>query len=393
MAFLAVVVVATPVWADRAAAEKLAKNAHDDAAFVACGQAFLDVYNHDPAAADNDEVLFDAARCFQSGKSISAALQADAMVIKSFPRSKVAAKAIRESGAMYEQIAMYDRAAERLEDYAKRYAGERDAGDALAEAIRLRAALGDAVKQIEDTKLWIRTFGAKRKAEAAAAQLALLSVYDGDDAIALLREYLREFAAVDPNLTIAAHVELADRLRAKACPVHAIDRLCVKVVVDRAPRCGAGTTSVVAVKRAASNREALAEYGAAIALAGTATTKEARHEQAMARLALADDDLEALIATALPHDLDFTRVDAEGCAELGRRGRAPRRGLAGDVARADVLRAAERRAQATAAGCLLRRAQGGRRSIPRPRDRTGVDLPRQVSRARGGTRLGRRVLA
>ena len=44
----------------------------------------------------------------------------------------------------------------KLEDYAKRYAGEKDAADLLSDAIRLRAALGDRAKQIADTNQWIR---------------------------------------------------------------------------------------------------------------------------------------------------------------------------------------------------------------------------------------------
>ena len=128
MAFLAMLAASHPAWADRAGAEKLAHQAEasdDPAGFVACGQAFLEVYNQDPEAVQNDEVLFDAARCFERGAAISAALQADAMVIKSFPSSKLASKATSRSGRMYERIAMYDRAADRFEAYAKRYGGER----------------------------------------------------------------------------------------------------------------------------------------------------------------------------------------------------------------------------------------------------------------------------
>jgi hypothetical protein len=209
---------------------------------------------------------------------------------------------------MYEQIAMYDRAADRFEEYAKRYAGEKDAGDRLADATRLRAALGDTAKQIQDTKLWIRTFGPKRPQEAAAAELSLVRVFAGDEAIAQLREFLHEFGGVDRDLTITAHADLADRLRAKACPVHAIDGLCVKIVVDRTPRCGTGTTSVVAVKRTAGNREALAEDREVLTF--TPTGPAARHAMAMAKLALADDELETLIATTFPRDLDSTRMES-----------------------------------------------------------------------------------
>lgn len=315
MGVLAVIALGHAAWADRAAAQRLAAEAdrtHDPATYVACGQAFLDIYNHDPEAKDADEVVFDAARCFQAGKSISAALQGDGLVIKSFPRSKLAAKSIALSGEMYAQIAMYDRAAERFEDYAKRYAGEKDAADFLTEAIRFRAALGDKPKQIEDTKEWIRMFGVKRRAEAAAADLSLVPVYDGDGAIAQLHEFLKDFATVDPNLTIAAHVDLADRLRAKSCPLRAAEQairgLCVKLVAVRGPHCGTGTTNVTAVTRTAQNHEAREEYAAAVALADRATEPAARHAQAMARLGLADDDLEAMLAMPFPRDVDMARL-------------------------------------------------------------------------------------
>jgi tetratricopeptide (TPR) repeat protein len=314
VALLALVLIGHPAWADRAAAEKLAnqaETAHDIGAFVACGQALLDVYNLHPEASDTDRILFDAASCFERGKSLAAALQADAILVKSFPSSRLAAPAILQSGKLFEQIVMYDRAAERFEEYATRYAGARDAVDVLADAIRLRAALGDSAKQISDTRLLSRTFGLNRPALAASTQLALLSVLDGDDAIALLRSYLKDHATVDAGQTIIAHVELADRLRAKSCSVHETDRLCVKLVVDRTPHCGTALTNVVAIKRTAANREALAEYRAAVALADGAKSPAARHAQAMARLALADDDLETLIASPMPRDLAFAHGDSK----------------------------------------------------------------------------------
>ena len=315
LALVTLIAIGHPAWADRAAAEQLAKEAertHDDAAFVRCGQAYLDLYGQDPGASDVDEILYNAARCFERGKAISAALQADTLIIKSFPRSKLKPKSLMRSGAMYEQIAFYDRAAAQFEEYAKVYLGEKDAGDALGDAIRLRAALGDIEKQMADTKLLLKMFGPKRPREAAAAQLALVPALAGDDAIAVLRSYLEDFANVDRNRTIVVHVELADRLRAKSCPVHGIDRLCVKVVVDRSPHCVAGA-SVVAVKRSAENREAVVEYLAAISMFEHAPDSEpaSRHAQAMARLALADDDLETMIGTPVPHDLDLDHKDGQ----------------------------------------------------------------------------------
>ena len=288
MAFLAALAASHPVWAD-------------------C-QAFLDAYNRDPGDAHNDQVLADAAACFEREKSISAALQVDGLLLKYYPNSKHAAAATRQTAELYERIAMYDRAADKLEDYARRFAGEKDAADLLADAIRLRQALGDRAKQIEDTKEWIRTFGVKHKAEGAAAKLSIVAVLDAEAALVQLRELARDAGTVAPDVALAAHLQLADRLRAKSCP-SAIDGLCVKVVAVRGPHCGDGTTNLVGVKRSAENREALAEYRATIALADTATEPAARHAGAMARLALADDELEAMLAEPFPRGLDLAKLD------------------------------------------------------------------------------------
>ena len=43
--------------------------------YVACGQAYLDIYNRNPEATENDEVLYNAGVCFEEGKSIGAAIQ------------------------------------------------------------------------------------------------------------------------------------------------------------------------------------------------------------------------------------------------------------------------------------------------------------------------------
>ena len=82
----------------------------------------------------------------------------------------------------------------------------------------------------------------------------------------------------------------------------------MKLVAVRGPHCGTGTTNVTAVTRTAQNHEAREEYAAAVALADRATEPAARHAQAMARLGLADDDLEAMLAMPFPRDVDMARL-------------------------------------------------------------------------------------
>ena len=133
----------------RLAAEQLfedAQRTHDEAKFVACGKAYLDLYNHDPAAPDGDEVLYNGAVCFQYARSVGSAITTYELILRTYPRSKLAGKALMPSGNAFLAIARVDDAAARFEDYAKRFAGEKDARDALENAITLRTALGDRAK-------------------------------------------------------------------------------------------------------------------------------------------------------------------------------------------------------------------------------------------------------
>ncbi|MCX5741778.1 MAG: hypothetical protein NT062_04670 [Proteobacteria bacterium] len=184
--------------ADRATADKLAKEAHatkDPTTAAACGQAYLDVYNQAPNDPTNDEVLQGAAVCFDEARSIGAALQAIELLRKYHPTSKFIAPMTLRSADLYARVAMHDRAAERFEEFAKKYAGDVDAPDALASAIQLRVAFGiDEDKAIADAALYARTFGAKRPTEAAHLMLDITDVVErkGPDAlVAHLQDYLR----------------------------------------------------------------------------------------------------------------------------------------------------------------------------------------------------------
>jgi tetratricopeptide (TPR) repeat protein len=145
----------------RKRAEKLettAKESKDFTQYVACGQAYLDIYNRNPEATENDEVLYNAGVCFEEGKSITAAITSFNLLQKYYPNSKITAKALARLGKAYGDIAFYDKASEKYEEYAKKYAGEKDAYDAMSDAVFFRKGIGDDAKAIEDTKYFIKTF-------------------------------------------------------------------------------------------------------------------------------------------------------------------------------------------------------------------------------------------
>lgn len=280
-------------------------------AFADSGTEYLDRYNADPTAVGADELLYNAGVAFENEHSVAAAIQAFALLDKQFPNSKLDAHALAHAGHLYANIAMYDRAAEKLELYAQRYAGEKDARDAASDAIYYRKAIGDRAKAIADTTYFIRTFGAKAPDRAADAAWSLGSFYEDDPAaaIARLRDYVKTFGAKGGAARVVmANAKIGQLLGKKSCRVVMVDGLCV---TSSAPKrsCGSGTThALTPVKRDEKTlKEAVAALTAAIAEFEKQHPEDpaARYSYAQAKLALADLDLETYLALGFPKDLDF----------------------------------------------------------------------------------------
>ena len=315
--------------------ETQAKKTNDYGTYVACGQAFFDIYNRNPEAPENDEVLYNAGVCFEEGKSISAAITAFNLLEKYYPSSKITAKAIARLGKAYGDIAYYDRASDKLEQYAKKYAGEKDAYDAMSDAVFYRKGLGDDAKAIENTKYFIKTFGPKKPQEAAAAMFSLNGVYekqgDGDMVIKHLREYIRAFGERGgADRLVIAYAKIGQVLWKQSCPVKEVDGSCIRVTRERAistkkakktkkgvaeqpTQCGPESKIKLAVIKRDERklRDALAAFGAASREYEKRQGKTggdeggARYYYGIAKIADADKDFEAYLDLKFPFGLDF----------------------------------------------------------------------------------------
>jgi tetratricopeptide (TPR) repeat protein len=225
-----------------------------------------------------------------------------------------AGKALIREAMEYVAIARLDEAAVRFEQYAARYAGEKDARDFLGNAITLRTALGDRARQIADAKLWLRMYAAKDPTGAADVTLTVVGAYDAPaDQVKALREYLATYGSKGGRDRLAlAFDRLGDALWAQSCPVKLVDGLCVKVVADKTPHCGPATTRLEAVPRTVLRADALTAYEQVAKVVEEAglTDPASLHAAAMARLARADDLLEALIARPFPTTLDMKSFEA-----------------------------------------------------------------------------------
>ena len=318
-------------------AEKLeadAKASKDFAKYVQCGQAYLDIYNRDPESKENDEVLYNAGVCFEDGRSIGAAISAYNLLQKYYGSSKLAAKALARIGKAYGDIAFYDKSAEKLEEYAKKYAGEKDAYNAMSDAVFYRKGIGDDGKAIDNTKYFIKTFGAKKPAEAANAAFSLTSVYekqgDKDVVVKHLRDYIRTYGTKGgEDRLVIAHAKIGQILWEQSCPVKQVDGACVKIVRERAinmkrkskrakssdqpTQCGPDSKiKLTIVKRDERKlKDAMAAFQAAAKAfekTGGKTGGDeggARYYYGIAKVAEADKDFEAYLALTFPSNLNF----------------------------------------------------------------------------------------
>jgi len=318
--------------------ERQGKANNDYSKFVSCGQHYLDIYNRNPEAADNDQVLYNAGVCFLEGKSISTAISSFNLLEKYYPNSKVTARAIAQLGKAYGDIAYYDRASDKLEQYAKKYAGEKDAYTAMSEAVFFRKGTGDDAKAIEDTKYFIKMFGAKKPQEAAGAMFSLTGIYekqgDGDAVIKHLRDYIRQFGDKGgADRLVVAYTKIGQVLWHQSCPVKELDGACIKVTRERAIsgkrqkktskkgvteqplQCGPESKIKLSVVKRDERKQreshqafmaAIREYDRRGGKVG-GEDAVARHYYGLAKLAEADKDFEAYLDLKFPQGLNFDR--------------------------------------------------------------------------------------
>jgi hypothetical protein len=264
-----------------------------------------------------DEILFNAGVCFEDAKAVRRGMQTLDLLVLSYPNSKLAKLALSRTAAMAVEIGRLEDAAVRSEEYARRYAGETDAPPRMDNAIRLRTALGDQRSARDDTTFYIKTWGRWAPDEAAAAMLALALGYEAPaERGKALRTYIDSYGSVaDTDQVAIAYARLGEALWQSACPVTPIDGLCIKLVVDRhrASCEPSEPRAVVVARKPALRKQALEAFARTVKLGEAVKGGDAapRHALAIAKLGLADDELERTMAIEFPSHLDFDATDRE----------------------------------------------------------------------------------
>ncbi len=179
---------------ERLQAEEVAKKAntlsgseaiklHEKAAALYLGlwkkygeQACLD---KKPACERNEEILYNAAEEFQAASLIMKAIGVRSILINpkyGLEKTKPARKAVYKIGGNFQAMAIYDKAATWYERFATENPKMEKAAEALSDAVVLRLGLGQAMKALENKRIFTLKFR-RKTAEAAKISFAIGTYY------------------------------------------------------------------------------------------------------------------------------------------------------------------------------------------------------------------------
>jgi tetratricopeptide (TPR) repeat protein len=128
-----------------------------------------------------DEIVYNMARGYQAARLLAKSIQARLILLSQkygMSDSPLAMKATYEIGGNYQAIAVYDKASDFFELYAKKtaYKGE-FADQALSDAVVLRLGLGQEEQGIDDSNNFNKYFGARKPAQTAQIAYAIAAHY------------------------------------------------------------------------------------------------------------------------------------------------------------------------------------------------------------------------
>ena len=228
----------------RGAERKEAEHLQKTGQYKLCGKKYVKIANKYQEDKRWAEVLYNAALCFEAAKLVGQAISVRNTLIKVKPDHPLSNKAMFMIGANYHALAWYSRASAFYEKYAKKFPGEKEAPEALQNAIVFRLGRGEYKKAADNSRLFARNYGKRRKfaSRTAAVNFSLGAIYEHrNDKPAIVRHYKTYLAkwgrhgGIDKQ--IQAHVKIGTILWEKSCPLsNPINGACVKVKRVRSKR-------------------------------------------------------------------------------------------------------------------------------------------------------------
>jgi TolA-binding protein len=159
-----------------------------------------------------DEILYNRAKAYQAGRLLAKSISARMVLLDpkfGFAKSPLAFKAMYEIGSNYQAIAVYDKASDWFEKYAKEtsYKGE-TADQAISDAVVLRLGLGMEEEAIADASNFNKYFGGRKPAQAAQIAFAVAAHYGEKNAWEdVVKRLTQSMGTIDRQATLDVRVQ------------------------------------------------------------------------------------------------------------------------------------------------------------------------------------------
>ncbi len=167
-----------------------------------------------------DEIVYNMARAYQASRLLAKSISTRMILLDpkyGLSKTELARKAMYEIGGNYQAIAVYDKAAEWFERYAKdtSFKGEM-ADQAVSDAVVLRLGLGQEQEAIDDASNFNKYFGARKPAQAAQIAFAVAAHYgEKKDWENCAKRLTQSMGTIDKQATLDVRVQ-AHALLARA---------------------------------------------------------------------------------------------------------------------------------------------------------------------------------
>jgi tetratricopeptide (TPR) repeat protein len=154
---------------------------------------YVNIFRKYPECGKLDEVLYNAAISFEATKLIGRAIKVRGVLIEKYPESPLSKKALYLTGANFQALALYPKAADYYENFADRFPAEEGktcsdadkqakicpvAHEALQDAVFFRLGLGDDEKAVKDAQAYEKNYAKKLPRETSQVVYSLASIYE-----------------------------------------------------------------------------------------------------------------------------------------------------------------------------------------------------------------------
>jgi TolA-binding protein len=248
---------------ERKAAETLVKEKR----YRECGEKYLQMVNAFPDDPRVAELLYNAAICFESAKMMDRATAARLRLIKRKPQDRLAQRALLMVAQGFHAASNDAEAARYYETFARKFPGEREAPEALEQAVMIRARRKEYAEALKDARFFIKCYGRRarfaRRVAAVSFRIGEILETQGRtrDALRHYADYLKRWGPRGGRaLEIRTHVKLAQAFWKQSCPGKGLALgLCARRIRSRRARAATcrpdGPNGVERIRRRPAKRE------------------------------------------------------------------------------------------------------------------------------------------